>query len=317
MGATAFILLEGALGKMADTPMIVTIISPLTIQMCITTHTMTVATTAPFRTHSRDKPKTYFVSIAATWVTKWLNANPTTLMCQTGQSLSNGKTGALSSLKPEKSYVYGSTSRVTAPILGLPMPSTAALSAQTLSTWHAAAPKTNLASVLYKITTPYNSDGWVIALACACLRKKYPTLVNDIIYGSPIGNPPPLMHTFTPPNLPANLNPMYIDCELKTEVDAGRMSGPFSIEDVHLIFRGHFRTSPLGLVEKPGKPGALRLICHLSKCDHNGESTNRWLDSDDFPTRWYSAVDCTDIVNTFLALCDLPPFWQSLLGYIQ
>jgi len=56
------------------------------------------------------------------------------------------------------------------------------------------------------------------------------------------------MHTFTPPNLPsANLNPAYIDCELKMEVDASCMSSPFSIEDVHLIFRGHFRTSLLGL----------------------------------------------------------------------
>jgi len=228
---------------------------------------MAVAATAPFGIHSWDKPKTSFVSISATWVTKRLNANLTTLMCQTGQSLSNGKTGALSLLKLEKSYVYGSMSRVTAPILGLPMLSTTALSAQTLGTRHAAAPETNLASVLYKITTPYNSDGWVLALAHAGLSKKYPNLVNDIIYSSPIGNPPPLMHTFTPPNLPANLNPMYIDCELKTEVDAGRMSGPFSIEDVHLIFRGHFRTSPLSLVEKPGKSGALRLICHLSKCD--------------------------------------------------
>ena len=122
-----------------------------------------------------------------------------------------------------------------------------------------------------------------LGLAHASLSKKYPTLVNDIIYGLPIGNPPLLTHTFTPPNLPsANLNPMYIDCELKTEVNTSCMYGPFSIEDAHLIFRGHLRTSPLGLVENPGKPGAFRLIRHLSKCDHNGETTNGWLDSDDF-----------------------------------
>ena len=132
-------------------------------------------------------------------------------------------------------------SRVTAPILGLPMPSTAALSAQTLSTWHAAAPETDLASILYKITTPYNSDGWKLALACAGFSNKFLTLINDITYGSPISNLPPLTHTFIPKNLPlANLNPMCIDCELEAEVQASCMSGPFSVEVAHLIFKGHF-----------------------------------------------------------------------------
>ena len=91
------------------------------------------------------------------------------------------------------------------------------------------------------------------------------------------------------------------------------MSSPFSIKVAHLIFKGHFRTSPLGLVEKPRKPSALRLICHHSKCDHNGESTNGWLDSDDFPTRWYSAADCADVVSPFIFLA---PCSQPLLQVV-
>ena len=163
-------------------------------------------------------------------------------MHQTDQSLLNGKTDTLSSLRLEKNYVYGSTSRVPALMLALPMPSTAALSVQTPRTWRAASPKTDLASVLYKITTPYNSDGCVLVLAHVGLSKKYPTHINDIVYSSPIGSPPLLMHTFMPPNLPsANLNPAHMNCELKMEVDAGCMSIPFSIEDAHLIFRGQQR----------------------------------------------------------------------------
>ena len=140
------------------------------------------------------------------------------------------------------------------------------------STQLVAVPETSL---LYKMTPPYKPDSWRQALADAGLSNTYPTLIIDIIHGSPIGNFLPLVHTFIPQNLAsANLKPAYIDSELDAEVSASRMSGPFPIKATHLIFKGHFRASPLGLVEKPGKPGALWLICHLSKADHNGESTN-------------------------------------------
>src|SRR5882724_3831181 len=33
------------------------------------------------------------------------------------------------------------------------------------------------------------------------------------------------------------------------------------------------------------------------------ESTNRWLDLDDFPTKWYSAADCTDLVSLPFPSC--------------
>src|SRR5882724_11152529 len=106
---------------------------------------------------------------------------------------------------------------------------------------------------------------------------------------------------FMPQNLPlTNLNPV---------------SGLFSIEAAHYIFKGHFRTSLLGLIEKPGKPGALQLIPIFLKMTIT-ESTNGWLDSDDFPTKWYSAADCTDLMSAPLpftpwAMCFLsvpPPY---------
>jgi len=92
-----------------------------------------------------------------------------------------------------------------------------------------ATPITDLTSVLYNIPTPYNPDRWVCALADTGLSTKYPTLVHNIIYGFPIGNPPPLNHTFLPPNLlTANIWPEVIDQELAEEVFTRQMSGPFT-----------------------------------------------------------------------------------------
>jgi len=56
------------------------------------------------------------------------------------------------------------------------------------------------------------------------------------------------------------------------------MSGPFSIDEAHAIFGGHFHTSPLGLVEKVPSDGSWQMIQHLSKMDNMGFSTNDALD---------------------------------------
>ena len=76
----------------------------------------------------------------------------------------------------------------------------------------------------------------------------------------------------------------------------GRMDGPFTIDEAHSIFASHFRTAPLGFVEKPGS-SALRLIRHHSKLDSFSTSTNGWLDSSISPTKFYSAADAADYVS--------------------
>lgn len=159
---------------------------------------------------------------------------------------------------------------------------------------------TDLSSILYCITSPYIPNGWREALKLCNLSHLFPNLIHDITYGSPIGNPPPLTHTFIPDNLASvNLKAQFISDDIVAEVTTGRMSGPFSVEEAQSIFQGHFRTSPLGLVPKPGKgPDSFCMICHLSKRDSSGFSTNNWIDSDDFPTEWSSAAQCVDFVCT-------------------
>ena len=91
-------------------------------------------------------------------------------------------------------------------------------------------------------------------LCTANLKHAFPFLVHHLTYGSPIGNPPPLANTFIPKNLLlATLLPETILHEIESELSAGGISGPFSIEGANIIFDGHFHTSTLGLGKKaPG-----------------------------------------------------------------
>ena len=75
------------------------------------------------------------------------------------------------------------------------------------------------------------------------------------------------------------------------------MSRPYSIKEAHIIFDGHFRTSPVGLVEKYLGDGNWRMICHLSKLDKYGCSMNDWIDSADFPTSYFPAATVASYVS--------------------
>jgi len=126
----------------------------------------------------------------------------------------------------------------------------------------------------------------------------FPNLYYDHTYGAPIGDLPPLTYTFIPENLKsAKIDPLYMDNFLASEIATGRIDGPYTITQAHIIFNGHFRTAPLGLVEKPGSD-ALRMIRHHSKEDGLGQSTNSWIDASINATKYYSASDTADFVST-------------------
>jgi len=84
--------------------------------------------------------------------------------------------------------------------------------------------------------------------------------------------------TFLLSNLPsANIHPGLIDKELKDEVAAGHMSGPFMVSEATKIFGGFFHCSPVGLVENVAGDGNWQMIHHLSKQNKDGNSTNDWI----------------------------------------
>jgi len=155
-----------------------------------------------------------------------------------------------------------------------------------------------LAAELDKLPTPYIAKVFQKALKGALLTIRYPSLVNNLIHGSPIGVPTPLTHTTVMPNLmSAKLQPDVVADYIAEEVLLGHMSGPFTHEETHLIFKGHFHTVPVGLVEKDPIKGTFRMIQHFSKKDELGVSVNSQLDSEDFPTRWHSAYTMADYVR--------------------
>ena len=171
------------------------------------------------------------------------------------------------------------------------------------------APQTDLSKVLYRVVTPYRPNTWQQALQDAGITHLYPNLVHDLIHGSPIGNPPPIDFTFIPRNLlSANIRPEYISSLITEEIAAGRMDGPFTIDEAHIIYNGHFQMCPLGLVEKPGS-SALHMIRHFSKLDQYSDSMNGWVDSDDFPTCWFSVSQLANFVSVHSINCPVfPPF---------
>lgn len=136
-------------------------------------------------------------------------------------------------------------------------------------------------------------DGiWHYLLEC------YPNITHDLIYGSPIGNPPPLTYTFTPPNMPsATEHSDMVDTHFLDELKAGRMSGPYTIEQAHTLFHGHFHTAPIGYIERPPGCGKWRMIQNLSACDHLGISTNDWLDVKDHPIKWHTCTIFANLVS--------------------
>ena len=169
--------------------------------------------------------------------------------------------------------------------------------AMALTTQHVTAPGTDCPVVLYRTITPYNPDGWKLALSSSGLTCSFPNLVHDMTYRAPIGNPPPLTHTFIPHNLKsADIDPSYMDNFIQEELTAGHFDGPFSVEEAHEIFGGHFCMAPLGFVEKPGL-SLLRLFHHHSKENKFGHSTNEWLDPSLDATRFYTAADAADLVS--------------------
>ena len=149
------------------------------------------------------------------------------------------------------------------------------------------------------LPTPYIAEGFRSLLHQTGLTSIYPNIADDILHGSPIGNPTRLTETFIPKNMKTAMdNPHIVDEHIQEEMDAGRMTGPFSIEEEHYIFGGNFHTTPLGLIQKEENTTKWRVIRNVSKKDSHGISVNNMIDSNDFPTRWSSAWIVAQYVST-------------------
>jgi len=216
-----------------------------TIAHTSTTPMMKKVIMAGQMTPFRKDTSRHSVYYAGPWATGQITAQQQNPTAQIAQSFVSGKTTNLC-LSTTRPFELCSTYEDPAPNSLPPiMASTFAPCAMTAIMPCVIAPGIDLPSIIHRSITPYKPEGWRQGLLSTGLTHSFPHLVHNISSGSPIGNPPPLTYTFIPHNLKsADIDPVYMDNFIK-ELIAGCFNGPFSVEELHIIFGGHFCMAPL------------------------------------------------------------------------
>jgi hypothetical protein len=152
-----------------------------------------------------------------------------------------------------------------------------------------------------RIIHPYDTDAFAHFISKHDLTLYYSLLVTNLRNGFPLGVMPPLTDTVIFKNHPStSLHSDVVDKYLTDELNAGRMSGPFSLQYVEKVLRGAVLCSPLLVsvqIQQPGMPDKLRVCRHLSKGDKSTPSMNSHINKEDFPTRFDTASKVADIVR--------------------
>jgi hypothetical protein len=168
-------------------------------------------------------------------------------------------------------------------------------------------PKTTLSphesvSNYEKIVTPLSADGFNTLLHHYNLMLQYPTLSLDLRNSFPLGEfDTYLSDSYNHPNH-SNALPHTdrIASYIQDEVTGGRMSGPFTWDELKKEARGNVIVSPLGAVDKAGEPGKLRITCNLSFKGKAPFSVNDRIDKDAFSTKWGTAATIIDLVSLLI-----------------
>jgi len=157
-----------------------------------------------------------------------------------------------------------------------------------------------------KPVTPYFANTWENLLQEYGLVSWYLYLVDSLHNGFSVGIPT-IVHTFTPLNSAACAeNADVFDNIISHKVCTGHYMGPLIKDELEGVIRP-FQSSPVSLVPKPHKPGALCLVQDLS-FPHNVSihaSINSFLISDNVSCTWGT-------FRAFSLLCArLPPGSQG------
>ncbi|CUA71572.1 Dynein heavy chain domain-containing protein 1 [Rhizoctonia solani] len=148
------------------------------------------------------------------------------------------------------------------------------------------------------VVTPLLVQPWTVALKHAHALPEFNDLLTGIVEGFRIGVHSSLAATTIYPNhLSARSRPDIILNHIAKEVAAGRYTGPFSPDSLSLLI-GHFRASPLGVVDKPSSPGEFHVIQDFSfpRSDLCNLSVNSEINPDDFCCTWGFFQDVVEII---------------------
>jgi hypothetical protein len=161
-----------------------------------------------------------------------------------------------------------------------------------------------------RVTTPYDADAIDQLLHKHGLTHKHPLLTDNLRRGFLMGEFPTLKKTTIFPNHPSCADHEdFIRSYLSEEVEAGRMSGPFTQEETESILMGPFQCSPIIISVQPqnaGEPDKLCLCRHLSKGNKHQPATNTYIDKEKFPTKYNTAAEVAEIVSPPFSSISLP-----------
>jgi hypothetical protein len=159
--------------------------------------------------------------------------------------------------------------------------------------------------------TPLLAQEFERLLNYCSLDVKYPTLVNNIVHGFPIGPMPPISHTIIQKNhYKSEEDAALAEEYFREEVLLGRMFGPITILEAETLLGSCFQTSPIGMVPKAGSPGKFRVIRDLSFRGVADKAVNDWIDVD-APTHWVGFAEFAEYVSVAFYLSVFPNagFW--------
>ena len=116
--------------------------------------------------------------------------------------------------------------------------------------------------IYYRIIHPYDTDAFHHFISKHNLTPFYSLLVTNLKNGFPLGVMPPITDTIIFKNHPSTfLHSDVVDKYLTDELDAHRMSGPFSRLQVENILCGAFFCSPLLVSVQTQQPGTPDKLC--------------------------------------------------------
>jgi hypothetical protein len=172
-----------------------------------------------------------------------------------------------------------------------------------------------------RIVQPYDPDAFENLLLHHELTYLYPLLVSNLRNGFPLGEMPSLTETVILENHPSTQQyPDTVKQYLADEIEAGRMNGPFSRDEIESILRGPFFASPLIVSVQPqgfGVPDKLRVCRHLSKSNKTTASVNSHIKKEDFPTKFDTASRVADIVSILILITLHSPPLSILFSYMS
>ena len=140
---------------------------------------------------------------------------------------------------------------------------------------------------LLPIVTPLIASEWENILLQTNLLSRFQHVPTGILYGFDMGTYSSPSISYIPRNhSSATLRPTIIYSHIAKELSLRRYTGPFSQSKLEQLI-GPFRTSPLGLVLKPGTMDNYRLVQDFS-FPHSGDtpSLNSEIDIDNFKCDW-------------------------------